>query len=137
MCITKILAEHARYKKVRIYIGGNSFNAIVADTFFKRAIGLMHRKGLGKNECMLFIFDRPMKEGIWMANMHFAIDIVWVGSNLEVVDVLKNVEPCSSMFGCPTHYPKRDALYVLEFTAGAVDRFNIDKKKKLKIVKKG
>jgi hypothetical protein len=136
MCITKLLAEHTKYETVRISISGKRFKALVADTFLKRAIGLMYRNGLRRSECMLFIFDRPSREGIWMANMRFAIDIVWVGSNLEVVDILKRAKPCSSMFDCPTNYPKQSALYVVEFAAGAVDRFGIKKNQKLKIGKK-
>jgi uncharacterized membrane protein (UPF0127 family) len=109
-----------KYETKRIKLEGKPFNAIIADTFAKRMIGLMFREKLPKVDCMLFIFGSEEGQGIWMRNMCFPIDVVWIDENKRVVDIKENLKPCSSFFNCRTYYPKRAAKYIIEFNSGTV-----------------
>jgi len=109
-----------KYRTKGIRLNGKTFNAIIADTFAKRMIGLMFRDKLPKGSCMLFIFENEGREGIWMRNMHFPIDVVWLDGNKAVVDIKEGLRPCRSFFNCRTHYPREAAKYIIEFNQGTV-----------------
>lgn len=106
----------------------NSFSSdipvYVADSSSERVLGLSGREGLPDGYGMLFIFDSAEKHGIWMKNMKFNIDVVWLDDKKVVVETVENIEPKS--------YPKKfvptvDALYILEMPAGQIDARNISK----------
>ncbi len=93
-------------------INGRCFNLEIADTPEERQIGLMQRGTLKENNGMFFIFNNEDRHSIWMKNMKFPIDIIWIDSNYNVVDVKRNAEPCVD--SCEIYSPKKDAMYVLE-----------------------
>ena len=90
----------------------------VADSEAERIQGLSGRKNLGGDEGLLFVFERDDFHGIWMKDMNFAIDIIWLDGELEVVDIKKNALPESF----PQIFrPASSARYVLETLAGFSD----------------
>jgi uncharacterized membrane protein (UPF0127 family) len=121
-----------KYRKIPIWINGKRFDALIADTLIKRMIGLMFRKRLEKNQCMLFTFFSEGYQSIWMYNMRFAIDVVWASSALKIVDIKENMQPCSSISKCRAYIPKARAKYVIEFNSGAVKNSKIKESSKIK-----
>ena len=100
-----------------IHIGTQTFEIEIANTPQKRATGLMHRAVLDDNKGMLFIFDSPYKHSFWMKNTLIPLDIIWINSDLKVIDYT-TMTPCKDDI-CPSYIPKSDALYALEVNAGA------------------
>ncbi len=88
-------------------------------------IGLMYTDSLKENSCMLFIFDSESKPGIWMYNMKFPIDILWINKDLSIVDIKENLQPCKNIFTCDISYPKAESKYIIELNAGYVKSHNI------------
>jgi uncharacterized membrane protein (UPF0127 family) len=89
----------------------------VADTDSLRELGLVGRKSLGKNEAMLFVFDKSGRYGWWAKGMLFSTDIVWIDEGGLIVEIERDVSPKS--------YPKSfintlNSKYVLEMNAGQV-----------------
>ena len=64
---------------------------------------------------MLFVFDTDDTWGIWMKDMQFAIDIVWINAEGVVVSVKAAASPSSYP---EAFYPSAPARYVLEVPAG-------------------
>jgi uncharacterized membrane protein (UPF0127 family) len=120
----RLLYKHQKYKHASLYIKGKKFDAIIADTPIKRAIGLMFRPALNNNECMLIKFKRESFPGIWMHNMLFAIDIIWLDKNMKIVEVVSNAKPCK-LFDCKTYIPSSKAQYVIEMNAGLAKKLHI------------
>lgn len=105
----------------------------VADTDHRRADGLMFQDELPYDEGMLFIFEDSKKRTFWMSNMLFSLDIIWIGSQGNVVHIDNNVPPCDTE-ACPRYDSGgKDVKYVLEVTAGFVEKFNITENSKLDI----
>ncbi len=91
----------------------------IADSFWKKARGLMFRKPLGKEEGMLFVFKKECRPRFWMFGMRFPLDIVFMDKNREVVDIKKNCPPLTlNPRTWKTYRPIRPSMYVLEVTAG-------------------
>ena len=85
----------------------------VADTPSARVRGLSGRAALPANRGLLFDFKRDGRHGIWMKDMRFAIDIIWLDHDARVVDVKRGARPETF----PEVYrPKRAARYVLELS---------------------
>lgn len=117
-----IKTEEADIYSSRIHIGGHELLVDVADTNEERMKGLSGRERLGENQGLLFIFDVSDLYGIWMKNMKFPIDILWVDEKFQVVDTRENVLPESFP---EIFYPISPAKYVIEVPAGWVEKSGI------------
>lgn len=117
----EFLAAQQKYKTKKISIGKKEVTAMVADSFLKKALGLMYRNKLQNDTGMLFIFQTPSRYGIWMHNMRFPIDILWLDEKKRVICIKQNVQPADTK----THYPNKNALYVVELQAGFVNKNSI------------
>ena len=85
-----------------------------------RARGLSGRTPLKPGHGMLFLFDSLDIQQMWMPDMKFPLDIVWLDENLMVVHLTENAPPCedSTATNCPTYSSKFRAKYAIEMTAG-------------------
>ncbi|MGC8538046.1 MAG: DUF192 domain-containing protein [Candidatus Micrarchaeia archaeon] len=120
MGLMHFLQRRQVYREVVVRIGSYALKAELSDTFVKRMIGLMYRDGLEKDHCMLFDFHREEKYGIWMHNMRFPIDVLWVGSNMQIVDMLAFAKRCGNIVRCKTYKPSEPARYVIELPSGYI-----------------
>ncbi len=135
MALLKFLQKRMHYNKVKITIEKKEIDVLIADNFIKRMIGLMYKESLDTNMGMFFMFNGDDYHSIWMLNMHFNIDILWVNSNFEIIDIRENAKPCTSMFNCKTYKPKNPDRYIIELNAGFVKNNRIKKGAKIKIKK--
>ncbi|OGC83275.1 hypothetical protein A3D68_00990 [Candidatus Adlerbacteria bacterium RIFCSPHIGHO2_02_FULL_52_17] len=78
----------------------------------------------------MFVFDTEGEWGIWMKDMNFPIDIIWVGQDGTVVTVAKDVSPDTYP---QAFYPSVPARFVLEVPAGFVAAHDIDEGSRLSI----
>lgn len=108
-----------------VCISGNCFDVEVADTPNELKRGLMNRDSLGEGKGMFFVFGESKKHSFWMKNTKIPLDIIWVNSEMEVVDIKSNVKPCNGRV-CETYKPDEDAKYVLEINSGLADRYDIE-----------
>lgn len=110
----------------------------IADTDPRRVRGLMFQDQLPLDEGMLFVFDDANIRSIWMLNMQFPLDVIWIDDDNKVVFIEKNVPPCKTALEtvtCPSYNGgSMDAKYVLEVTAGFVDEFKITTGSTLEII---
>jgi uncharacterized membrane protein (UPF0127 family) len=87
-------------------------DAIIADTEEERVQGLSGFSGLGPREGLLMIFDRSDYHAIWMKDMNFPIDIIWIGEDLTIIDVTEGITPESYPAIFEPSTPARMALEV-------------------------
>lgn len=96
---------------------GREIPVEIADTPAKRQQGLSDRDGLRSGWGMLFVFERTSRQGFWMKDMRFPIDILWL-RNRRVVHVAENVPPPRPGEEPVTITPDPSANLVLELEAG-------------------
>lgn len=105
----------AESDKKLIIINGKALKVDIADNTEERNRGLGGRKFLGKNEGMLFVFQKPDKYSFWMKDMRFPLDIIWINENKTISAVSKNISPETY----PASFSPSDPVkYVLEVNAG-------------------
>ena len=102
---------------VPVTLGGVSVQASIADTMSTRIKGLSETPYLPDNVVKLFAFGVPGSHSIWMKDMNYPIDIIWVAEEGEIVHIEENVSPSTfpSSFGSPV-----PAWFVVETNAGFV-----------------
>lgn len=100
----------------QIHIGRQTFAVSLADTEPKRLRGLSGRRELTAGSGMWFVFPSPSYYGFWMQEMHFPIDLIWIGANRSVVGAV-TLQPCQAQ-PCPTTLPPAPVTHVLEINAG-------------------
>jgi len=105
-----------------IFINDLAIQVSIADTAEERRQGLSGVRSLADNEGKLFIFDEVGYYGIWMKDMLFPIDILWIDEQFKIVHIEQNVRPESypASYNSPT-----PARFVLELNAFFVDTFKI------------
>lgn len=106
---------------------------LVADTEESRIRGLSGISSMKEDTALLFVFDRPGYYGIWMKDMLFSLDIIWLDENFEVIHIEKNVSPDT--------YPKtfsaqKMSSFVIEANTGFCEKNDIFVGKKLLLSKK-
>lgn len=102
-----------------ISINGQTIYAEVVSTESAREKGLGGRNGIALDGGMLFAFDGPRLHGIWMKDMQFPIDIVWMAGG-KIVSIEENVDPQigASASELTTYFPETYDDSVLELHAG-------------------
>jgi len=110
----------------------------IADTEPRRVRGLMFQEQLPYDKGMIFVFDEPGLHFLWMLNIQFYLDMIWFDSDDKVVYIEKNVPPCKSALETVTctgvNPGVTESLYILEVTAGFVDKFEINEDSILQII---
>lgn len=105
-----------------ISFGTQNIKSYFAETTDERARGLSVFDTFGDNESMLFIFEKEGFHSFWMKGMKFAIDIIWLNKDREIVFIKENAHPNDY----PEPYlPDRKSLYVIEFVSGFVEKNSI------------
>lgn len=117
-----------KYLQAKVIVNDDfELTAYLALTNEQQTKGLSVKDYLKENEGMLFVYKQPTRQGFWMKDMKFPIDIIWLDSNGTVVHIEYNLQPCimSFAFICPSYIPDKDSLYVLETVAGFSKKHDI------------
>lgn len=100
----------------RILAGGQEFQVEIAESSEQKRLGLMHRRAMPALHGLLMVFERDKTIPIWMKEMQFPLDVVWISAAGIVVD-LQTLQPCRQN-PCPVFNPRQPARFVLEVGAG-------------------
>jgi uncharacterized membrane protein (UPF0127 family) len=99
----------------KMSIGNTEVNASVAKTWTERITGLSNTPYLPEEVVKLFVFDSSAFHSIWMKDMNYAIDIIWVDEESKIVYIKNDATPESYPESFVSEVPAR---YVIETKAG-------------------
>ena len=77
----------------------------------------------GRGKGMLFIFPDIKIQSMWMPEMLFPLDIVWLDENLSVVHITYGATPCVTRKECPSYSSRFSSKYAIEMEAGDAARY--------------
>lgn len=109
-----VVIENSSGKKIPVTVE-------VAETPAARAQGLMFRHQIPGNSGMLFVFSAPSQSPFWMKNTLIPLDMIFIGEDGRVVDVIEQTIPLSEGL----LIPKQAYTLVLEVNAGFVKKQSI------------
>lgn len=133
-----IKLEQSEFPQGIVKIDDVTLQVQIADTKPLQTRGLMFQEKLPYDQGMLFVFEDEGVRSMWMLNMQFALDLLWIDANGNVLHIEKDTQPCKSaletMTCTFTNGNDEVAKYVLEVTSGFVDKYNITEHSKLEII---
>ena len=102
----------------------------LAKNEYAREKGLQCKKYLKKNEGMLFIWSEEDYRNFWMKNTAIPLDLIFINSKFEIVDIYFNATP----FSKKSIRSQKRAKFVLELNSGVFKNkgFNVGDKIMLK-----
>lgn len=109
---TPKLEPYLENKITGMVIGDIGIDLTIADTPKKRELGLSGLRQLPGKAGLLIVFDRADYHGIWMKDMNFPIDIIWIDDTLTIVDITESLNPDSFPAVFEPKVPARMALEV-------------------------
>lgn len=106
-------AQVGPLRKVDLSIDMRVIHAEVADTVAARVQGLMYRTSLEPNSGMLFAYERPAMECMWMKNTLVPLSVAFMDDKGTIINIAR-MQPQSEV----SHCTERPASYALEMEQG-------------------
>jgi hypothetical protein len=102
---------------------GNTFQVecVVSPHALQR--GLSGRPSLASGTGMFFVFSSLAIQAMWMPDMKFPLDIVWLDETLSVSHIVYGLQPCTSRESCPSSSSQYDAKYAIEMPQGDATKY--------------
>ncbi|MFT5281071.1 MAG: uncharacterized membrane protein (UPF0127 family) [Flavobacteriaceae bacterium] len=104
---------------ISVSIDNHQFQMTLSDIQGKRTAGLSGTEKLEEDEGMLFVFDRSDYHGIWMKDMNYALDILWLDCDKNIITIRENISPATYP---EVFLPTSRACYVVEIPQGSIER---------------
>jgi uncharacterized membrane protein (UPF0127 family) len=73
----------------------HNYQIKIADNYAEREKGLMFVNQMPTNEGMIFIYEDEVRRLMWMKNTYIALDMLFVSSDLKIVNMKENAVPLS------------------------------------------
>lgn len=115
-------------RSVEVLLDDATIKVEVADDAEERTLGLSARSGLNPNTGMLFVWEEETQHTLWMNEMLFDLDMVWLDADRTVVSIDANVstQPGASTSELVQYHPAGTAKYAIELDAGEAEALGID-----------
>jgi len=98
---------------VQLNAGMHLIRAEVAADYGTRMRGLMFREAMPVNAGMLFVFDEPGAQCMWMKNTLIPLSVAFIDGTGTIINIA-DMQPHSEQ----SHCAARPALYALEMNRG-------------------
>ncbi len=102
----------------------------VARTPEQKRRGLMYREHLDEYAGMIFISNYEMVQSFWMKNTFIPLDLIFIGSDMEIKGIIENARPESEK----SLSISKPSKYVLEVNGGFCSRHGVEKGQRVKLV---
>lgn len=100
---------------------GCNFTLSRALTKDERVQGLSGRESLPQKTGMLFVFDEGGQQCMWMKDMRFSIDMLWLNRKKEIIKIQDSAAPETY----PDSFCAPDTKYVIELNGGDAKLANL------------
>ncbi len=113
---------------------GQTFKTELALSDERKIEGFQFRdKPRSKTGLFFLNTDAPHRRSMWMPNMRFPLDIVWLDGSLTIVSIRKDVQPCLNIDNCPRVSSIYKAQHAIELAAGDADALRLKPGTTLKV----
>ena len=99
--------------QMELSLGMHRIEAEVAMNPELRAMGLMHRREMGQNRGMLFVFTSERRHCMWMRNTFLPLSVAFLDREGKIINV-EDMKPQTEN----NHCAGADARYALEMNLG-------------------
>jgi uncharacterized protein len=106
--------------------GGQVIRVETMISDFEVLRGMMFRTSLAPDRGMLFVHAKPDHYTYWMYQTLIPLDIIWLDSNRDIVEMVQDAQPCKTKASkCAQYGGKQISSYVLEIPGGMAKKFGL------------
>lgn len=113
-------AQDARFGTIQLSAGMHLIQAEVAQTDAQRQQGLMFREKMASNHGMVFVFDQPNSQCMWMKNTLLPLSVAFIDSEGKIVNI-EDMQPQT----LDSHCSAKPVKYALEMNLGWFRQKNV------------
>jgi uncharacterized membrane protein (UPF0127 family) len=113
-------AQNQQFGNTQLSAGMHLIKAEVAANQMQREQGLMFREKMAPNSGMVFVFDAPSTQCMWMKNTLLPLSVAFIDAEGRIVNV-EDMQPQT----LDSHCSKKPVLYALEMNLGWFKQKNI------------
>jgi uncharacterized protein len=125
------------FPKGTLRIDNNTIQVEIAESPAARQRWLTFREhSLPLDSAILLVYSKPDLYPLWLLNIQFNVDLMWVDEKGNIVYIVKDVPPCKSSLDAVqcTYKNTKPAKYILAATAGFIDYYNITNQSQVKLI---
>ena len=115
-----------RFPVIPLSAGIHLIHAEVAATPAERERGLMDRQEMGGNQGMVFLFDEPAMQCMWMKNTLIPLSVAFIGDDGRILNI-EDMAPQTE----DNHCAAKPARYALEMNRGWFAKHGISRGSKI------
>lgn len=113
-------AQNQQFGNTQLSAGMHLIKAEVAASQMQREQGLMFREKMAPNSGMVFVFDAPSTQCMWMKNTLLPLSVAFIDGEGRIVNI-EDMQPQT----LDSHCSKKPVLYALEMNLGWFKQKNI------------
>ena len=125
------------FPKGTVRIDNDVITVEIAETAAQQQRWMTFRQDrLPLDTAMLIKHDKSDLYEVWMLNIEYNLDLIWLDESGDVVYKIKNAPPCQNVVetvSC-TYKTTKEALYVMAATSGFIDEHSISVGSKMTII---
>lgn len=88
--------------------------------------GMMFRTSIAPDHGMLFVHPKAGNYTYWMYQTLIPLDIIWLDSKRNIVEIVENAQPCKTQASkCEQYGGKQISAYVLEIGGGMARKYGL------------
>ena len=125
------------FPKGTLRIDNNTIQVEIAESPADRQRWLTFREhNLPLDSAIILVYSKPDLYPLWLLNIQFNVDLMWVDEKGNIVYIVKNAAPCRSSLDAVqcTYKNTKPAKYILAATSGFVDYYNITNQSRVKLI---
>jgi uncharacterized membrane protein (UPF0127 family) len=134
---SEIKNKNLDFSKGTIKIDEKIMNVELADSESERQRWLTFRnERLGPDSGLLLIYDNPDLYSLWLLNIRYPLDLIWLDQFGDVVYIKENANPCDNILDASVCTFKNTipAKFVLATDSGFVSNNNITSNSRLELL---
>jgi len=106
--------------------GGQVIRAETMIDNFQLLRGMMFRTYLAPDRGMLFVYRMPDHHRHWMYQTLISLDLIWLDSDHNIVEMVENAQPCKTQASkCEQYGGQQLSSYVLEINGGMARKYGL------------
>ena len=133
----KIKNKSLEFARGKVEIDSDLINVEIAKSSAEKQTWLMFRQEkIPLNSAMILVYDKPDLYSMWLLNIEYNLDLIWVDESGQIVYVVKDVPPCKNTLdpsSC-TYKNTKAAKYVIAATSGFINRHKITMESKMTVI---
>jgi len=109
----------------------------VAESRADKQRWLMFREErLPLNSAMILIYEKSDLYALWLLNIEYNLDLIWINENGNIVYMVKDAEPCKNALDAAscTYKNTKAAKYIIAAASGFIDEHDITEKSIMTII---